>query len=745
MCCVMDLLATKRSATCESREEGREGVGAGRAGASLPSRPTSLPHPVSYLAHKHAHRVGRHKLGGNRLDLARPRRGEEERLPRRRDLAHDALNLGLKPHVEHAVGFVQDEVRGLGEAGLAALEEIVEAAGGRDDQVHPVAQVAQLGPLGRAAVRARVAETAGATEFVGLFLDLHRELARRREHAHRRPRARVFARRRAVHEAGQQEAARLAGPGFGDGDEVGAAQRDGPRLGLNGGGLRVARLADLLREGRRWRVGRGRATACAATATAAEGADGAQSAARPASKPARPWNGRTTGRAHTHTRGRMEEGGRRSTGKAGRGRGAGARRAPRASTPPHGRPFAPRARKARRTLPPRRRRSPPLRPRPPPRSALARGKSARRWGGEVGGGRGRATPRHGPPLAHAASKQVGGARAAAGKQGLARASARRGPSVRPLLVRVRAPARRPAPGPARGRAPQNARPPPAVRDPPRAPPPPPDPPPPPNTHLAHDLLGEPRGFKRLQRVGHLPAAGDDRQVVPLAVRVGRLRETVGRAELVVAGRAGAAAGRARGRGRAAVGLGRGGGGEPRRRPGVDGGSAGARAAGARRPRPAGAGRPRRPRPQCGPRAGAGRAPRPPRRAPPRRSARGPPPDRAPAPPSPPHTHPTARGPLVGGRVGPRVPVVAQARVGVDDALPAGGEGRVGLLAGGHGVRWGGAGRAAGVRAAGGRVWGGVWAVPGRRPPQSAAGGRAAPAAAASEDHMASIARTGLQS
>ena len=62
-------------------------------------------------------------------------------------------------------------------------------------------------------------------------------------------------RRRAVHEAGQQEAARLAGPGFGDGDEVGAAQRDGPRLGLNGGGLRVARLADLLREGRRWRVG----------------------------------------------------------------------------------------------------------------------------------------------------------------------------------------------------------------------------------------------------------------------------------------------------------------------------------------------------------------------------------------------------------------------------------------------------------------------------------------------------------
>jgi hypothetical protein len=43
-------------------------------------------------------------------DLRRHRRREEQRLAFARDAAEDALDVGEKPHVEHAVGFVEDEM-----------------------------------------------------------------------------------------------------------------------------------------------------------------------------------------------------------------------------------------------------------------------------------------------------------------------------------------------------------------------------------------------------------------------------------------------------------------------------------------------------------------------------------------------------------------------------------------------------------------------------------------------------------
>ncbi len=69
----------------------------------------------------------------------------------RRDPPHDPLDLRLEAHVEHAVRLVQDEVRDLVQPDHAALEEVVEAPGGRDDELDAEAEVAELRALGGAA------------------------------------------------------------------------------------------------------------------------------------------------------------------------------------------------------------------------------------------------------------------------------------------------------------------------------------------------------------------------------------------------------------------------------------------------------------------------------------------------------------------------------------------------------------------------------------------------------------------
>ena len=62
-------------------------------------------------------------------DLRRHRRGEEERLPRERQELHDPLDVGDEAHVEHAVGFVDDEDLDAGQKQPPALEMIEQAAG----------------------------------------------------------------------------------------------------------------------------------------------------------------------------------------------------------------------------------------------------------------------------------------------------------------------------------------------------------------------------------------------------------------------------------------------------------------------------------------------------------------------------------------------------------------------------------------------------------------------------------------
>ena len=68
-------------------------------------------------------------------DLRRHRRREEQGLAVRRQQRDDPLDIGDEAHVQHAVGFVDDQGRGLGEQQAAALEQIEQPPRGRDQHV----------------------------------------------------------------------------------------------------------------------------------------------------------------------------------------------------------------------------------------------------------------------------------------------------------------------------------------------------------------------------------------------------------------------------------------------------------------------------------------------------------------------------------------------------------------------------------------------------------------------------------
>jgi hypothetical protein len=138
---------------------------------------------------------------GELLDLAGPGGREHERLSVRADLLDDLVDLRLETHVEHAVGFVHDEVGHATEIGLAGLKHVDKTTGRGDDNLGAALEVADLLTLGHATVDTLCAWTAsgmlryiwqkGATHGIpdsrrraklgALLLDLDRELPGRGE------------------------------------------------------------------------------------------------------------------------------------------------------------------------------------------------------------------------------------------------------------------------------------------------------------------------------------------------------------------------------------------------------------------------------------------------------------------------------------------------------------------------------------------------------------------------------------
>ncbi len=124
-----------------------------------------------------------HVLPGEILDAQAQGRGEEEGLAvaGRREIADELAQVVDEAHVEHAVGLVDDEEAHLAEEHLALLHEVDDAARRADDHLHVVAEHVDLGAVGDAAVEGARADREVLAEALGLALDLHRELAGRRE------------------------------------------------------------------------------------------------------------------------------------------------------------------------------------------------------------------------------------------------------------------------------------------------------------------------------------------------------------------------------------------------------------------------------------------------------------------------------------------------------------------------------------------------------------------------------------
>ena len=178
------------------------------------------------------------KASADAADFRRHRRGEEQGLPRERHQLADAFDVGDEAHVQHAVGFVDDQQFDAGEQQPAAFGVVEQAAGGRDQDVDAAGQFGVLVAERDAADQERDVEFLADAVFVEILFDLGREFAGRFEDqgaGHSCPGAALFQHG----EHGQDEGSGLAGAGLGDAENVAAGQNVGDRLFLDGGRGRV--------------------------------------------------------------------------------------------------------------------------------------------------------------------------------------------------------------------------------------------------------------------------------------------------------------------------------------------------------------------------------------------------------------------------------------------------------------------------------------------------------------------------
>jgi hypothetical protein len=114
---------------------------------------------------------------GHAAGLALERGGEEERLALLGDLGHDPVDSGLEAHVEHPVGLVEHEHLHVLQGQVAPLEQVLQATGGRDDDVRPRSQPGLLLEADTA-VHHGNGQGAGGGDAVDLVHDLSRQLSR---------------------------------------------------------------------------------------------------------------------------------------------------------------------------------------------------------------------------------------------------------------------------------------------------------------------------------------------------------------------------------------------------------------------------------------------------------------------------------------------------------------------------------------------------------------------------------------
>ena len=164
-------------------------------------------------------------------DLPGNRRREKQRLPLRRQRRDNPLHVGPEAHVHHAIRFVQHQHLQPHEIRGAVAHVIHQPSGRRDDDVDAGLQCPLLRIHRHAAVDRGARHLRVIREPDQRVLDLHRQLARRRQHERAGVgRAIAVAVAGALGEQrlqnGRGKRQRLSGAGLGARDAVAAGQRD---------------------------------------------------------------------------------------------------------------------------------------------------------------------------------------------------------------------------------------------------------------------------------------------------------------------------------------------------------------------------------------------------------------------------------------------------------------------------------------------------------------------------------------
>ena len=189
-----------------------------------------------------AHRIVQERIG-EAGDFRRHGRREEQRLARERHQLADALDVRDEAHVEHPVGFVDDQDLDRVQEQAAALGEIEQASGGRDDDVGAARDLGLLIAERDAADQERKVQLVVDAVFAERLFDLGGELARRLQNeGARHAGASAAALEHRQHRQG--EGGGLAGAGLGDAQDVAALQGVGNGLFLDRRRRVVARRFD---------------------------------------------------------------------------------------------------------------------------------------------------------------------------------------------------------------------------------------------------------------------------------------------------------------------------------------------------------------------------------------------------------------------------------------------------------------------------------------------------------------------
>ncbi len=175
-----------------------------------------------------AHRIVEERIG-EAGDFGRHGRREEQSLAREGHQLADALDVRDEAHVEHAVGFVDDQDLDRVQEQAAASGEIEQAARGCDDHVGAARDLGLLIAERDAADQQRKVQLVVDSVFAERLFDLGGELARRLENEGARH-AGASAATLQHRQHRQCERCGLAGAGLGDAQDVAAFQ--GVRNGL---------------------------------------------------------------------------------------------------------------------------------------------------------------------------------------------------------------------------------------------------------------------------------------------------------------------------------------------------------------------------------------------------------------------------------------------------------------------------------------------------------------------------------